>query len=167
MNLEKIMCEYIAPAIAPVIIPTPYVGKYKTIFEIADGEIFLLLTICDNKQNKKVMLVNDSGAIRKYILESIFNFQESIIIYNDISHEMLFDMKYWNLKITVKQGNQQFVCDYSTDNKINFINYIMDYSELAKLNNMIGLSNELKEIIGNFDEKSQYKFKTKRKSILG
>ena len=152
--------------VAPILIPVPFCGEYKSDIGIYETH-FCRFTIFNKKDFALIYPASlPMDDIKTFMLENIFKTQESIIIYNLISSETLLDFRIYSIKIIVKNGNQTMVYTFNTMNLKSFTDYLKQYSLLAHKNNLSGMGDTLNNTVDCFDTEKEYKFKSKRKSLL-
>lgn len=164
--MDEILKEMIIRDVAPIIIPLPFCGEYRSKIEIIDTDFCKSTIFYKKNEIYSYITFLSIDAEKTFMLENIFKIQESIIIYNSISKKTIEDFKYYSMRVLVKNGNQIMDYTFNTFNRESFINYLNEYSLLAAKNKLNGISDSLIDVTKNFSDTKIYKFKTKRKSLL-
>lgn len=159
--------DLIISEIAPVLIPTPYVGKYETTITLVNAMNNTRALLIGQENVVNLLNYDSVEEIKDFMLESIFNIQESMIIYNDIFISTDYNrLRAWSLITTIVKGNQKIKYIFASDNINVFSIYLKKYENMARRNGFVGMADELGKIKPDNDPQKVYKFKSSRKSLL-
>ncbi len=159
--------EKINSVIGPMIVPLPLSDKYNSSIILSDEMFIHNIQLQKNSEIVSAdFLCVDSINIHEYILNMVLKAKESMIIYNDIKKEVINGAKLYHLHIRIMVGNKIFEYRYLTENIYSFFNHLEKYILALYNNKLNGLADELYKIDNTKDISQDYKFKTKRKSLI-
>lgn len=161
------LLEKVNSVVGPMIVPLPLSEKYISSIILSDGIFIHNIQLQKNKEvaSADFMSLNATD-LHKYILDMILKTPESIVIYNDIKKERVYDFNVYHLYVNIISGNKKFEYRYLTENPTIFINCLEKYILSLYDNKLNSLADELQKMNNYLDINKGYKLKTKRKTLI-